>query len=151
FDPDSLNVRVHARLTRAVHRLCVEPSRRVADDIVAEGHIRRTLPRAGPALVLAGLDHDRHAGLCVDPVVLEDVPFDEHAPGVLELEQVLHGPNALPRRILPDVVPANGDITRAQPRDPRVGAPEHDVLAGTGEEVVLDQIGPGAVPALDRL
>ena len=35
--------------------------------------------------------------------------------------------------------------------DSRVGAAEHHVLTRAGDEVVLDEEWPGAVPPLDRL
>src|SRR5678816_1561861 len=109
------------------------------------------MPRARAAGVLRRRDHDRHARLSVRPVVLEDVVLDEHTAGVLELEQVLDRPLALPRRILPDVVPADRDVARGEADNGRIPAAEHDVLTGAREEIVLDEVRPRAIPPLDGL
>ena len=93
------------------------------------------------------------------PVALEEIALDEHAPRVLELEEVLHRPRlalvpglaGLPRERLGEVVPPDLDVRRDEVRDRRIGAAEHHVLARRLEVVVHDAEGSRPVPAGDGL
>ena len=116
-------------------------------------------PRRAAVLVAHG-EEDGEAVLRVRPVALEEVALDEHAPRVLQLEEVLHRPRlalvararrpstrAAWRRWLPRISMSDG--TRSADR--RVGAAEHHVLARRLEVVVHDAERPRPVPARDRL
>src|SRR2546421_7956978 len=82
----------------------------VADDVVAEGDVFGHLPGAAGA-VLIELEQDSDAGLGGAPVVLEDIPFDQDAPALFELEQVLDlGPLTAPGERLNQVVSADDDV-----------------------------------------
>ena len=68
------------------------------------------------AALIHRLEHDGAATLSVLPVVLEDVALDEHALRVLDLEEVLHQPLALPARRLEEVVATDLDVGRNECR-----------------------------------
>ena len=104
-------------------------------------------------------EQDSEAVLGMGPVPFEQVPFDQHSPRVLELEEVLHRPGCtcvrriapLPAERLGEVVAHDLDVGGNEVRDRWVGAAEQDVLASAFEVVVRDQIRPGPVPARDGL
>jgi hypothetical protein len=62
----------------AVAREQVERRGRVPDDVVAEGHILDRRPRRGAAFA-ARREDDRVPRLSIDPVVLEEIAFDQDA------------------------------------------------------------------------
>ena len=59
--------------------------------LFGERHVFDRRPRRAAVLVAHSEEHGE-AVLGLRPVALEDVALDEHAPRVLELEQVLHRP-----------------------------------------------------------
>src|SRR5438034_2389331 len=121
------------------------------DDVLAYGDVFDGRPGGGAVLIADGELHGE-AGLRGQPDIFEDIALDQHAAGVLELEQVLDGsPDAAPARGLEEVVSADLDIRRHEVGDRRVGAAEHDVFAGGLEVVVHDLEWAGAVPAHDGL
>src|SRR5206468_10248690 len=86
------------------------------------------------------------------PRVLEDIPFDENAAGVLELEEVLHRrPHAAPRRRLEEMILPDLDVRGHEVADGGIGAPEDHVLARRLQIVVHDLERARAVPAHDGL
>ena len=87
------------------------------------------------------------------------LPSIAHAARVLQLEQVLDGPLGalegrvalLPAQRLRQVVLHDLDVRRHGIGNARIGAAEHDVLAGRFEEVARDPERPGPVPPGDGL
>ena len=104
--------------------------------------------------VVARREHKRVAGLTRQPIVLEHVRFDEHASGILQLEEVLDGPGGIrrtPFERFGHIVAAKRDVARYEAIDRRLRTAKHDVLSRGFEVVVLDHIRSGTVPAADRL
>src|SRR5207237_10023863 len=66
----------------------VETRGGMPDDVEAERDVFDGAPVAHPARV-ARREHDGIAWLCGQPVVLHDVSLDDHAPSVLQFEDVL--------------------------------------------------------------
>ena len=92
--------------------MIVQPAAGVADDIAADGDVLDDDPRRFAVLV-AGREQDRIALLRVAPHVLHQVAFDEHAPRVLQLEEVLDLPSLLsPGDRLGEMVPPEHDVLR---------------------------------------
>src|SRR5207249_5277838 len=101
----------------------------LADPVPPERHILDGRPRRRAVLIARGEEHGP-ALLLRFPGVFEDVPFDQHAARVLELQQVLDDPaRPLPGQWLANVVPADLNIGGDESWDAGVPAAEHDVLA----------------------
>src|SRR5213594_2313088 len=136
----------------------VDAGGRAPGHVVGEGHVLDDRPRRAPVLIAHGQD-DREADLRLDPAVLEEIAFDAHAAGVLQLEEVLDGPRGarvrgrvrLPGQGLGHVVAEDLDVRGHEIADRRIDAAEHDVLAGALEVVVGDLERAGPVPARDGL
>ncbi|OLC80131.1 MAG: hypothetical protein AUH72_12660 [Acidobacteria bacterium 13_1_40CM_4_65_8] len=128
------------------------------DDVVREDDVLDGRPGRATILI-AHREEDGKAVLGLRPVVLEQVTVNEHAPGVLELEQVLDGPfgagerlvTDLPRHRFRQVILADLDVGGHEIANGGIGAAEHDVLAGSFEVAVGDLERAVAVPAGDRL
>src|SRR6478735_3582895 len=128
----------------------VEPLSDVPDPVVADRDVGGLGPRRTAGLVL-GLHHEGEAGLRIGPLVLEHVAFDENAARVLRLEEILRLPDTLPRGGPHDVVAADRDVGGRRVLRRHVTATEHDHFVAGLEMVVLNEEGPRAIPADDRL
>ena len=130
----------------------------VADDVVGEGDVLDDGPGRG-ATIVADREHDPETDLRGRPHVLEDVAVDEHALGILDLDEVLDDPwNAgvagvvgVPRQGFGEVVAPDLDVRGHEVRDGRTGASEQKIL-GRPLQVVVDELGgAGTVPHRDGL
>src|SRR5207247_5472036 len=114
---DPLHVSAHVGI---VSRQNVQPGSSVTDDILLKGDVLDRRPRS-PAVLVAYGEEDGVAVLGRLPRVLEDIPFDENAAGVLDLEEVLHRrPHAAPRRRLEEMILPDLDV-RGRSEERRVG------------------------------
>src|SRR5262249_48849044 len=101
----------------------------VPDNVVREGHILDDRPGGGAVLIPNG-KQNREPVLRLGPVVLEDVAFDDHSSGVLQLEEVLDGPlralevpaSRAPPERFGEMIAANLDIGRHEIWNRWIGA-----------------------------
>ena len=134
------------------------PDRDVTHVVADERHVLDHGPRRAAVLIAHG-EEDRKPALGVRPVVLEEIALDQHAPGILQLEDVLHGPRRAgvgriadpPRPRLREVIAPDFDVRRHEVRNRRIGAAEQHVLAGAFKVVVDDLEGAGTAPAGEGL
>src|SRR6185295_7930998 len=130
-----------------------EPTRGIPHDIASKDDVLDDRPGC-PAALVAGREQHRRSG-----VIFEQVPFDEDALRILELEQVLYGPlrpgkariAGEPAEGLEDMVPADLDVGGDQAAGGRIRAAKHDVLGRALEEVVEYLEWARAVVAQDDL
>ena len=110
--------------------------------IVPKQHVLHNRPLSCPVLVAGSQEKGWSA-----PVVLEQVSLDQHALGVLQLQQVLQGPldsgegriARPPFQGLEEMVAPDLDVRWHQVADLGIRASEHDVLGG-GFKVVVDDL-----------
>src|SRR5262245_20855788 len=150
-DSESPTRHTRSDVVAAVH---IETRRRVAHDVICEGHVLNHGPEGFPILV-AHSKEDGEPVLRHRPVVLEDVAVNQNALRVLQLEEVLDRPGRPrvdriadpPRQRLKAMVAPEFNVRRNEVGDRRVAAAEHEILARAFEVVVDDLKGAGAIPA----
>src|SRR5205814_382577 len=119
---------------------------------IAKRHVFHRGPGSRPILV-SYCELDGKSILSVDPVLLEEIAFNQYSPGVLKLEEVLHRPMYarirgivdFPRKRLEEIVAAHLDIGGNEIWNSGVSPSEHDILAGRFQIIVDDLERPGAV------
>ena len=104
-------------------------ARIVEDRVLRDRDVGHSAPVGGVTLV-PRRQGDAAVARVGGPEVLHGVAVDEHALGVLQLEEVLHRVAArrLPRGIFAEIIAADLDVSGDHLADQRVRAAEHDVL-----------------------
>src|SRR6266480_1772370 len=96
----------------------------MADAVVAKCHVLHYRPWSRPAIV-SHCEQDGKSILSVQPVLLEEIAFNQYSLGVLKLEEVLHRPRYarvlgvadFPGERLGEVVATDLDIRGYKPRN----------------------------------